>query len=709
MMKKMLAGFCALLMILSAVGVHAESGVPAPVRPVNQNVLTAIVTPEPTIMDLAVGSAGEEVLALQRRLAVLGFFFTAEDGKYGANTKNAVAEFENYLRVLEQDEIDRMLEANKTPEPTATPEMTNTPEPTSTPVPVETISPEGTADSPEAPQMPEITATPEPTPVPTPEPTPVPTPETPADGVADAAIQKILYGDINDLYRRDAQMGDQGADVLRIQRRLVYLNYLNDAPDGSFGINTENAVKAFQREYDLNETGVVDRSLQETLYSLEAVPAERPVYNQLYLGVTGEDVKTVQQQLRMLGFMSSKVSGTYDEKTQAAVMLLESYLHEIDAAEKGEQVIVAVNTPVPDEILDNQGIIEGDPETNPYEIIPGEDGPAKPITDEPGASHEPEATGVGDDDLPASGEQAAVDPAATDAPDLITEPSMTPEVSAAPEMTAVPSATPAASAVPTPSADSADAPDMPEGSNPADPANPTEEPEDPFEPTGIMTMEMQERLLEEGIPVYMQTVRKGDTGEQVKRVQRRLYQLAYLTANGVDGILGKGSENAIKYFQQRNKLPETGVADQETQAVLFSEDARKSIKPYEIRIDTKKQRVYVYTHDENDEYSIKVKDFICSTGTNSTPTPKGTFTNTGPGARWHYFKKFKCWAQYAYYINGDIMFHSVLYDEKDESTLRKASVSALGSKASHGCVRLRVEDAEWIYFNCKSGTPVIVY
>jgi lipoprotein-anchoring transpeptidase ErfK/SrfK len=99
----------------------------------------------------------------------------------------------------------------------------------------------------------------------------------------------------------------------------------------------------------------------------------------------------------------------------------------------------------------------------------------------------------------------------------------------------------------------------------------------------------------------------------------------------------------------------------------------------------------------------------CSTGKDETPTPKGTFQGgTGPGARWHYFKKFDCWAQYAYYIQGDIMFHSVLYNQKD-GPVTQSSVNNLGRKASHGCVRLSVEDAKWVYSNCPRNTKIIVY
>ena len=40
--------------------------------------------------------------------------------------------------------------------------------------------------------------------------------------------------------------------------------------------------------------------------------------------------------------------------------------------------------------------------------------------------------------------------------------------------------------------------------------------------------------------------------------------------------------------------------------------------------------------------------------------------------------------------------------------LNKTSVRKLGRRASHGCIRLTVEDAKWIYDNCPAGTTVII-
>ena len=494
-----------------------------------------IATPEPT--DLTLSARGSAVQALQERLQQLGFFYTAIDGIYGANTQAAVREFEEYIRLIEQRDIDARIAAMATPEPTLTP----TSEPTD----------EGV----------QAVATPDPTPTsaPTAAPTPAPTPETAADGLAEIAVQELAFGDPDALYLCDVAQGDSGLAAKRVQRRLVALNYLDDAADGVFGVNSETALIAFQAAHDLEQTGVADRQTQARLFSSDVKTALRPVYNRLTLWSSGEGVKNVQRQLVILGFMNGSINGTYGESTRAGVMAFEKYLYKIDNAPAAPET-----TDAPDEgvqavepIVDNASkeatLAADDPETNPYEVMP------------------------------------------------------------------------------TLSAE--------------------EEQDSDFEPTGVMTAELQIRLLEDGIPIYQETVSHGSRGDEVRRVQRRLYSLNYLTASGVD----------------------------------------------------------VYSPDDYDNYSILVKTFVCSTGTRDHPTPLGTFTNTGPGARWHYFKKFDCWAQYAWYVDGDIMIHSVLYSEADESTLRRGSVSALGKRASHGCIRLSVEDARWIYNNCSSGTTVVVY
>ena len=99
---------------------------------------------------------------------------------------------------------------------------------------------------------------------------------------------------------------------------------------------------------------------------------------------------------------------------------------------------------------------------------------------------------------------------------------------------------------------------------------------------------------------------------------------------------------------------------------------------------------------------------ICSTGMDQTPTPTGTYQSYGRMVQgeWYYFEEFKCYAKWAYGIVGGILFHSVTYNVNQE--LNQISVNNLGKKASHGCIRLAVEDAQWIYDNCPLGTTVVI-
>lgn len=228
------------------------------------------------------------------------------------------------------------------------------------------------------------------------------------------------------------------------------------------------------------------------------------------------------------------------------------------------------------------------------------------------------------------------------------------------------------------------------------------------EVNGIADPLLLDDFYADDFPAVPSAMRNGDAGIDVVRLQRRLNGLEYYYGSR-DGSYGNGTETAVRSFQKRNGLEQSGIAGKETLALLFSADAKKALKPYVLKVSTKDQRVYAYGLDDNGEHTQLVRTMKCSTGRDSTPTPKGTFqSSTGPGARWHYFKKFTCWAQYAYYIEGDIMFHSVLYNEKN-GPVTQSSVNNLGRKASHGCVRLSVEDAKWIYNNCPINTKIVVY
>ena len=206
--------------------------------------------------------------------------------------------------------------------------------------------------------------------------------------------------------------------------------------------------------------------------------------------------------------------------------------------------------------------------------------------------------------------------------------------------------------------------------------------------------------------VYRQTVQKGDTGPEVLRVQKRLKALKYVYS--ADGAFGDVTALGLKYFQRKHGLPETGIADQATQEALFSNTAMPSeeyVFPYKIIVDISDQRVYIGSWNGS-AYHDLVKKMKCSTGKDNTPTPTGTYQADGKaGDEWYYFKDFNCYARWATRIVGGILFHSITYNSRKRPS---GSTRTLGRKASHGCIRLTVEDAKWIYDNCPAGTTVVI-
>jgi len=142
------------------------------------------------------------------------------------------------------------------------------------------------------------------------------------------------------------------------------------------------------------------------------------------------------------------------------------------------------------------------------------------------------------------------------------------------------------------------------------------------------------------------------------------------------------------------------------------QDAAYAAPAYTIHVDLTNQITTVYRNGNETDSGV-VRQMLCSTGASGTPTPTGTFTMpakrySSERKEWYYFPEFNCYAKYASRIVNGILFHSVLYSAKKVGPT-STSVNALGSTASHGCIRLRVPDAKWIAENCPQGTQVKIY
>ncbi len=127
---------------------------------------------------------------------------------------------------------------------------------------------------------------------------------------------------------------------------------------------------------------------------------------------------------------------------------------------------------------------------------------------------------------------------------------------------------------------------------------------------------------------------------------------------------------------------------------------------YRVIVDLFHQVVLVYERDAAGAYTVPVRYMVCSSGKRSTPTPRGAFEIGTHRVRFGKFVHDGVFGQYWTQITGKIYFHSLLYSQRSAKTYTRSSYKSLGTAVSHGCVRLLVPDARWLYYHIAPGTQV---
>ena len=117
------------------------------------------------------------------------------------------------------------------------------------------------------------------------------------------------------------EKGSTGSDVKELQTKLKKLGYYDAYVDGDYGDTTVAAVKAFQKKYNLTADGVAG---SETLKKLDSAYKNADSNtstddDSLRKGATGTAVKTLQTNLKKLGFYTAYVDGSFGSTTESAV------------------------------------------------------------------------------------------------------------------------------------------------------------------------------------------------------------------------------------------------------------------------------------------------------------------------------------------------------------------------------------------------------
>ena len=394
---------------------------------------------------------------------------------------------------------------------------------------------------------------------------------------------------------RTLRFGDEGDDVKALQTRLQKLNYYTGNLSGRFREGTRKAVKDFQADFGLQQTGEADLATLSLIFSLKSRP--------LRYGSKGDDVKELQAELMELGYYKGKTSGNYIEATQKAVEELQK--------KNGLEVTGEVDAELMDMIREGKVLGKND--------------------------------------------------------------------------------TPDDTATPMPS---------------------------------LANFLVDDN--ENGVPVadelkaFSKKLKNGSSGKLVNEMQERLTELGYYPGP-ISGNFQKYTTRAVKALQTQNGIESTGVVDEETWNLIFNDShvvlpnatpkptPEPTPVPFHIVVDVQNQVTSVYGRDENGEYTVPVRQMLCSTGMKATPSDVGDWVLNGRHATWCIFPKWgNSYARYWTRINSNIAFHSPIYTAVSNTAMKVGSYNKLGQRASHGCIRLAVWDAKWIYDNIGAGTVVSI-
>lgn len=136
------------------------------------------------------------------------------------------------------------------------------------------------------------------------------------------------------------------------------------------------------------------------------------------------------------------------------------------------------------------------------------------------------------------------------------------------------------------------------------------------------------------------------------------------------------------------------------ESMMYLANAYSSSSPYIIMVNRNTHKVGIFQGWSGNWTPVYYWD--CTTGAPNTPTVSGVFR---VGSKGYYFDSGSARCYWYTQFYGNYLFHSVLYS-KYTGALQDGR---LGMSLSHGCVRLDINNAKWIYENIPSGTAVVVY
>lgn len=171
------------------------------------------------------------------------------------------------------------------------------------------------------------------------------------------------------------------------------------------------------------------------------------------------------------------------------------------------------------------------------------------------------------------------------------------------------------------------------------------------------------------------------------------------TAMENDAVISYKEDNGYIYCEESNNGKKGWIKN--TKENLKVNIDKKT--EYVIDVCISSQRMKVFKKDK------LLKDIACSTGilgNSDTETPLGTFYIQTKG---NYFFSGKYQEGGRYYIKffSDYLIHSIPVDKN--GNIIEEERKKIGNPASHGCIRISMNDSKWVYDNIPQGSEVSIH
>jgi N-acetylmuramoyl-L-alanine amidase len=174
------------------------------------------------------------------------------------------------------------------------------------------------------------------------------------------------------------------------------------------------------------------------------------------------------------------------------------------------------------------------------------------------------------------------------------------------------------------------------------------------------------------------------------QVEQKLEALHY-DVGPIDGNIDDAAGHAVMAFQKANGLARTGALTDDVKAKVMAAQGTPAPllangEPNRVEVSLAKQVLFLY------ENGSLLKILSVSTGTAETPTPTGTFRMYRSESGWHTSALGRLYN--AQYFVGGYAIHG--------------SNSVPAEPASHGCVRIPMNSAEWFPERVNMGMQVFI-